>query len=130
MASRLQAVQAEAATQLAKAEAATQLAKAEAATQLAESKAQQMCEIAHAAKLATLQVRLEELHEAKLLQDDELFAIEDRIADALQLVGEDGGIIATPDEARQSVAQIVALSEGIVSNKMFSRQLRRKFASR
>ena len=75
-------------------------------------------------KVAALQVRLEALFDAKLLNDDELSAIEDKVADALGAadVG-DGG----DDSAWECTRQMLKLSDGITSEKMFARQLRRKF---
>ena len=73
-------------------------------------------------KVTALQLRLEVLRESKLLEDEELFAIEDEIADAGIANIEDGA-----DSAWDRVMQMVRLSEGIVSEKMFARQLRRKF---
>ena len=75
-------------------------------------------------KVAALQVRLEALYDAKLLNDDELSAIEDKVADALGAadVG-DGG----DDSAWECTRQMLKLSDGIASEKMFARQLRRKF---
>ena len=87
-----------------------------------ENKQQQDHAEASASKVSALQLRLESLHVAELLDEDTLFAIEDKIADAIQEAE------AGSDDARGCVAQMVALSEGIVSDKMFSRQLKRKFA--
>ena len=81
---------------------------------------------ASAGKVSALQLRLESLHVAELLDEDTLFAIEDKIADAIQEA--EAGSDGASDDARGCVAQMVALSEGIVSDKMFSRQLKRKFA--
>ena len=64
-------------------------------------------------QLAALQARLEALHAAKLLADEDLFALEDVIADALE----------APDRA----LRMVALSARMVADASFSRQLRRKF---
>ena len=67
-------------------------------------------------QIAALQTRLEALHAAKLLADEELFALEDAIADADEAVDGD-------DRA----ARMVALSARMASDASFSRQLRRKF---
>ena len=75
-------------------------------------------------KVAACQARLEALSNAKLLEDDELCAIEDKVADAIGAAHTDGG----EHGAWICVMQMIQLSEGIVSEKMFSRQLRRKFA--
>ena len=77
-----------------------------------------------AVKVAALQVRLEALYDAKLLNDDELSAVEDKVADALGAadVGYGGD-----DSAWECTRQMLKLSDGIASEKMFARQLRRKF---
>jgi chromosome segregation ATPase len=75
------------------------------------------------ARVGAFQTRLEELYKAKLLEDDELCAIEDKVADAVGAAHKDDG----DDGAWMYVMEMIQLSEGIVSEKMFSRQLRRKF---
>ena len=60
-----------------------------------------------------LQVRVEALHSAKLLDDEHLYIIEDIIADS-----ETGDI---------RVSQLIALSDKMTSDKAFARQLRRKY---
>ena len=67
-------------------------------------------------QVAALQARLEALHAAKLLADEELFVLEDAIADALE----------APDDDDRA-AHMVALSVRMASGAAFSRQLRRKF---
>jgi hypothetical protein len=69
-------------------------------------------------QVTALQARFEALHAAKLLTDEELFALEDAIADAVE---------APDDDDR--VARMVALSARMASDASFSRQLRRKFAT-
>ncbi len=76
-----------------------------------------------ATNVKALQLRLEALYVANLLEDDELIAIEDKLADAVATA--DTG--DTNGTAWECVMQMVQLSESIVSEKMFSRQLRRKF---
>ena len=63
--------------------------------------------------LLALQRRLEAMHSAKLLADEELYAIEDTIADSTA----DGG----------QVAALLSLSATMVADGAFARQLRRKF---
>ena len=58
------------------------------------------------------------MHTAKLLTDEELFALEDAVADADEAADGD-------DRA----ARMVALSARMVSDASFSRQLRRKFVA-
>jgi len=70
----------------------------------------------HGQQVSALQARLEALHAAKLLADEEMFSLEDAIADALE---------APDDDDR--VARMVALSGRMASDAAFSRQLRRKF---
>eukprot|EP01043_Picozoa_sp_COSAG02_P013757 COSAG02_NODE_556_length_20390_cov_88.575230_3_plen_133_part_00 len=77
---------------------------------------------AQMSKVTALQLRLEALYDAKLVEDDELFAIEDQVADAIGVANGDDS------SAWDCVTQMIKLSEGIASEKMFARQLRRKFA--
>lgn len=77
---------------------------------------------AQMSKVTALQLRLEALYDAKLVEDDELSAIEDKVADAIGVANGDA------NSAWDCVTQMIKLSEGIVSEKMFARQLRRKFA--
>ena len=74
-------------------------------------------------KVTALQLRFEALSEAKLLEDEELSAIEDKVADAIGAAATEDGA----DGAWECVMQMVRLSEGIASEKTFARQLRRKF---
>ena len=74
-------------------------------------------------KVMALQLRFEALGEAKLLEDEELSAIEDKVADAIGAAATEDGA----DHAWVCVMQMVRLSEGIASEKTFARQLRRKF---
>ena len=74
-------------------------------------------------KVVALQLRFEALGEAKLLEDEELSAIEDKVADAIGAAATEDGA----DGAWECVMQMVRLSEGIASEKTFARQLRRKF---
>ena len=74
-------------------------------------------------KLTALQLRLEVLSDSKLLEDEELAATEDKVADAIGVAGVDDGA----EKAWDCVMQMIRLSEGIASEKMFARQLRRKF---
>ena len=74
-------------------------------------------------KVTALQLRFEALGEAKLLEDEELSVIEDKVADAIGAAATEDGA----DGAWECVMQMVRLSEGIASEKTFARQLRRKF---
>lgn len=63
------------------------------------------------------------LSDSKLLEDEEVAVIEDQVADAIVVAGVEYGA----DRARNCVMQMTRVSEGIASEKMFARQLRRKF---
>ena len=63
-----------------------------------------------------LQARLQAIHAAELLTEEQLYAIEDTIADSA----------ADPDDDR--VSQMVALSVRMAGDPALARQLRRKFA--
>jgi hypothetical protein len=69
----------------------------------------------HHQQLLALQQRLEAVHASKLLGDEELYAIEDLIADSTE---EDGG---------DRVAALISLSSKMVADGAFARQIRRKF---
>ena len=74
-------------------------------------------------EVTELQRRLEVLSESKLLEDEELSTIFDQVADAIGAGATEDGA----DHAWVCVMQMVRLSEGIASEKMFAAQLRRKF---
>ena len=81
-------------------------------------------------RLAALQVRLEALHEAKLLTDDEVYALEDTVADFVELQGSTAGVVtleaAQASEVATRLLKLAALSEGVAADGMFARQARRK----
>jgi len=122
---RLQAVQAES-------EAKVRTAAAEAATAAAAAEIKRMRDADGASKIAALQMRLEALHAAELLKEDELFSIEDKLADVIGTSSPFGEAEGRGTDGvarhREEVAEMVLLSEGIASDKMLARQLRRKFA--
>ena len=66
-------------------------------------------------QLVALQARLEALGAAKLLTDDELFAVED-------VIGDSSGEASGEDQ----VTMLLALSARMASDSAFARQLRRK----
>jgi hypothetical protein len=66
-------------------------------------------------QLIAFQARLEALSAAKLLSDDELFAVED-------VIGDSGGEASGDDQ----VAMLLALSARMATDSAFARQLRRK----
>lgn len=78
-------------------------------------------------KLQGLQERLDGLHQAKLLTDDEMFALEDIVVDFIECrsvgtspPGEIGVVV-------ESVTKLVGVCEGVSKDGMLARQLRRKF---
>ena len=72
------------------------------------------------AQIAVLQSRVQASHAAQLLTDEELYRIEDVIADGCEV--DDGG-----DGGDDRVAQMLALSGRMAAEGAFARQLRRKF---
>ena len=75
-------------------------------------------------RLEALQARLQTLHEAKLLSEDDLSRLEDTIADCIE-------VLPTADEHERSVERTVRmsqLSEKMAVDASLARQLRRKFA--
>ena len=64
-------------------------------------------------QLPALHARLETLHAAKLLEDEELFEIEDTIAD-------------DPDAHDVCVCRLIALAAKMPSDRAFARQLQRR----
>ena len=78
-------------------------------------------------QLERLQERLDALYQAKLLSDDEMFALEDLVADFIECrssVTASSGEIGTSAE---SVRKLVGMCEAISKDSMLARQLRRKF---
>ena len=83
-------------------------------------------------QLTSLQARLEAIHAAKLLTDDELYRTEDMIADFVELESRAAAKLVTleivhTNEITSKVLTLVALSERIAVDGTFSRQLRRKY---
>ena len=86
-------------------------------------------------QLATLQARLEGLHAAKLLGDEELFALEDLVGDYVELTASvpDRVITRYMIYSLSTVAvaskldKLVILSEAMAGDAAFARQARRKF---
>ncbi len=81
-------------------------------------------------QLVALQARIEATHAAKLLSDDELYLLEDLVADYLEIKTAVGIVTLDTLHASESVAKLlklVGLSEGMVVDSAFARQVRRKF---
>ena len=81
-------------------------------------------------QIASLGARLEALHAAQLLSDEELFTLEDAVADYVELQSSMGVITleaAHAIRAADKLVKLVALSEHIAADGAFSRQARRKY---
>ena len=83
-------------------------------------------------QVQALGARLEALHAAQLISDDELFALEDCIADFLEAKAAFNleavtAEVASAHRAVGKVHKLVVLSEGVPRDPMLARQLRRKF---
>ena len=81
------------------------------------------------AQIAALQARLAALHDAQLLSDEELFSVEDAIADFVELTSLMGVItreVAHTSAVVGKLIKLVALSGRITADGAFARQVRRK----
>ena len=81
-------------------------------------------------QIASLGARLEALHGAELLSDEELFTLEDTVADYVELQSSMGVITLEAAHAirvADKLVKLVALSEHIAADGAFSRQARRKY---
>jgi hypothetical protein len=86
--------------------------------------------------LASLQARMEALHSAQLLADEELHVLEDLFADFVELQATvPDGLVLTKDAIYSAVGQncaptvhkLVLLSAKTAPDATFARQVRRKF---
>ena len=77
-------------------------------------------------QLASLQARLDRLHAAELLGDEEVYALEDCIADFIDCAS---ATVAPAESAAvaDKVSRLVGLSQGISNDTAFARQAKRKF---
>ena len=78
-------------------------------------------------QLERLQERFDALHQAKLLTDDEMFALEDKVADFIECRSSVAVAPQETDAVVDSVRKLVGMCEGVSKDGMFARQLRRKF---
>ena len=80
-------------------------------------------------QVKALQTRLEALHAAQLISDDELFVLEDCIADFFEAKGLAvvTSEMASTHAAVGKVLKLIVLTEGVERDAPFARQLRRKF---
>jgi len=96
---------------------------------------QQVREVASAmscvseAQLELLQTRLDALHQAKLLSDDEISGLEDCIADYIDCCSSLNPATVEIGAAAEKVKKMVGLSERVGKDGMFARQLRRKLGA-
>ena len=92
-------------------------------------------ELVSAEQLAALQARLEQLHAAQLLTDEELFALENLCSDYLEVKAATAGpltqelVYSSPAKliVVSKLAKLVVVSEGLASDAGLARQVRRKF---
>ena len=96
--------------------------------QIQELKAPQ--EAISAQQVEALTARLEAMHAAKMLSDDELFAVEDCVADFVEARASCEVVTMETVNTNRAVGKahkLVALAEAMPGDAMFARQLRRKF---
>jgi hypothetical protein len=74
-------------------------------------------------QLDTLQARIHALHAARLLEDDAVFCVEDCIVDCIEAMPT---AVAT-DRVVEKVIRMVAVSERVLVDATFARQVKRKF---
>ena len=78
-------------------------------------------------QLEALQARLDALHQAKLLTDDEVFKLEDCVSEFIECRSSLAVAVAEIGAAAEQVKKLVGLSEGVSKDGMLARQLRRRF---
>ena len=86
-------------------------------------------EVISAEQVDAVTARLEALHAAQLLSDEELFALEDCMADFIEAKGTVEVVTADTVNTVRAVGRVhklISLSEGMPRDAMFARQLRRK----
>ena len=116
-----------------KAEKEEMLAQAKADTEASLHKLRQELtprEVVTDAQVKALQTRLEALHAAQLISDDELFVLEDAVADFFESKRSFDVAtleIASTNHAVGKMHLLVLLTEGVERDAPFARQLRRKF---
>ena len=92
-------------------------------------------ELVSVKQLAALQARLESLHAAQLLSDEEFFALENLCSDFLEVKAATVGpltqelVYSSPAKliVVSKLAKLVVVSEGLASDAGLARQVRRKF---
>jgi hypothetical protein len=102
--------------------------KAEVKAEQEEAKKKSM--VVSDAQVASLQSRLEALHAAQLLSDDEFYRIEDCVADFLDATASFDVVtmeVVNASDAARTAHKLVMLSEKMPTDAAFARQARRKF---
>ena len=74
-------------------------------------------------ELAAMQSRLQALHTAKLLTDEELYCLEDTIVDCIEMMP----TAAASSPEVEKVAKMMLVSANVPGDATLARQLRRKF---
>ena len=77
-------------------------------------------------QFAQLQSRLQSMHEAKLLTDDELFGLEDQMVDCLEAMPTASLTVLSASQV-ENVAKMLMVASKVANDAMLARQLRRKF---
>ena len=113
---------------------AAPLAHADSATLVAMLREQMSAprELISDAQVEALARRLEALHAAKLLSDDEFGRLEDCVADGIEATADCGALTreaVQSSPAMSSLHKLIVLSEKMPQDAMFARQARRKFGS-
>eukprot|EP01043_Picozoa_sp_COSAG02_P024743 COSAG02_NODE_1363_length_13047_cov_5.747374_5_plen_175_part_00 len=80
-------------------------------------------EVIQEEQLASLQTRLQTMHEAKLITSEELHEIEDALIDCIEVMPTAGASAPEVDK----VAKILLVAAKVPSDSTLARQLRRKF---
>ena len=91
--------------------------------QLDAARVRTASEVISEGQLTALQSRLQALHGAQLLTEDELYNAEDQVADCIELMPATAATVPAVD----NVLKMITLSERIPADGAFARQLRRKF---
>ena len=89
-------------------------------------------EIISDAQLEALETRLEALHAAQLLSDDELGCLEDCVADGIEATADCDALTREAVQSNPAMSRLhklIVLSEKMPQDGMFARQARRKFGS-
>lgn len=78
-------------------------------------------------QIAALQARLEVIHLAKLLSEDELDALEDTLLDYVEAKASSTTTSDEMHSAANKLSKLVAVSEAMTTDGVFARQARRRF---